>query len=170
VILALGVKAMAETSLDEIFSGDVPRIDTVSVFPGYASKVGTYTLRHGGVYIVEDGFIVLNKSYERFKNQIKETGTSDRAVFLEKSSYGYRIKYGALPHLFYETFSLPYKVTFKYEELPITDLISKQVAEIQEFQVNLDSGIVGIWKWVNVGKLWDKVRGLNEMLVQFVES
>jgi hypothetical protein len=161
---------MIKTSLDEIFSGDVPRIDTVSVFPGRASEIGEYTLNLGGVYIVGDAYIVLNKSYERFQNQIKEMGVSDRAVFLERFLDGYRIKHGALPHIFYLPFSLPYKVTFKYDELSSDDSISKQVAEIKEFQANLDSGIVGTWRWANVGKLWGRVRGLNDMVAQLVES
>jgi hypothetical protein len=149
---------MVETSLDEIFSGDIPRIDTVRISPGRGSSVSREALKFG-VYVVGDARLVLNESREQFQR-----GIEDEDVFLVRTPAGFKVEYGVLPPSFRGAFTLPERVTFKAEDLLLDDRISRQVSEIKEFQTKLDSGIVGTWRYMNTGNLWARVRGLNEMI------
>jgi hypothetical protein len=156
---------MIETSLAEIFSGDVPRIDTVSIFYGSASRVSSYAITVGGIHIVGDDYIVLNDW--KFQSDIKKySGLYGDAAFLTRTSDGFQIEWGFVSSRFQGRFPLKEWVTFRTDELPLDDLVSETVAWIKEAQANLDAGVVTMTKWINLLKLWAGVKDLNYLLVE----
>jgi hypothetical protein len=158
---------MVETSLIEIFSGDVPRIDTVSIFLDYGSR--RVTPRRDlnkcgpGCYAVGDDLVILN--YWNFQNWLKDY-RDDGSVFLRRTPSGFRAVRGYLPASFRGPFPLKCRVTFKVEELPLdNDLVAKTVAEIKEYQAKLDAGsVIGMAKWAYTCGLWQRVGKLNGLV------
>jgi hypothetical protein len=156
------VEPVIETSLAEVFSGDVPRIDTASIFPGGGSVVGLPgSLGPGGVYSVGDTLVTFNLLRERFRSLVDHFDIADRSVLLVRTADGFRAECGTVPESFQGTFPLKERVTFQERGLPVDDRVSPLVDTVKKLQSSLDSGIVGTTRYVTIGNLWATVSLLN---------
>ena len=158
---------MVETSLIEIFSSDVPRIDTANIFLDYWSRNVTPRRNPNkcgpGCYAVGDDMIIFN--YWAFQQSLKDYRDGD-SVCLRRTPSGFKVVRGYLPTSFHGPFSLKYRVTFKMEELPLNnDLVAMTVAEIKEYQAKLDEGsVIGMSRWGYTGGLWQRVGRLSGLV------
>ena len=155
---------MVETSLAEIFSGDVIRIENMVIVPDQLDNVRIsnllgWSVQTAGKYLV--GFNIPSHIIKR----LKECFPTVDFVIVAKASYGFQIEGGDLPEYFKERFFLEYRVSFKETDLPMGNFpISKQVREIKELRDELAKGKVGWTAWWMTATIWARVQWLNQMV------
>jgi hypothetical protein len=159
-----GVCPVVETSLAEIFSGDIPRIENMVIVLDQLAKVQASSLLGWSAQSLGEYLVGFNIEPIMIK-RMKEVFPTVNFVLIVKAEGGFRIECGDLPESFKGTFFLEYRVSFKGRDLPDDSRrVLKQVKEIKELQDELAKGKVGFTAYGMTGTLWARVQGLNQMV------
>jgi hypothetical protein len=155
---------VVETSLQEIFSGDIPRIENMVIVLDQLTEVDeSDVLGHSAQSLVKSlvGFNLLPNIIKMLEKEFSPPVTF---VFIVRAEDGFRVEYGDLPERFKGTFPLEYQVSFKEKDLPRdNNRVLNQAMRIKELDGKL-KGKVGFNAWAMSGTLWARVRGLNNMV------
>ena len=159
---------MVETSLVEVFSGDVPRIDNMVIVLDQAARVKTSSLLGWSAQLLGNhlvGFNLAPIGIRKLEEFLRKFSPPVNFVLIVKAGDSFRIERGEFPECYKGKFFLEYRVSFEEKDLP-TDRgrISRQMGEIKELQAELDKGLVGFTAYGITGILWARVQGLNQMI------
>jgi hypothetical protein len=159
---------MVTVSLQDIFAGDVPRIDSVVIFLDQAERKHlsgalTNPSQMSGNHLV--GFNVNSTEFDalidRFK--LRERGGSIKAVLVVWRRHDFEVIRGELPEYFKGSFPLKYRPSIREADLPAdNENIRKIVALIKDYQAKLDRGAVGFGSYGMRCTLWARTHGLSK--------